>query len=158
MTLEEIKARCDEVGDCWIWKQGCTGRGMPQMRYQGQTMHPRRAVMHMARGEFPKLAVGKCGNTMCCSPACAVDSTPSARGKYAEKAGYRSRAADAKKSAITRRAKSAWSDAVIAEVRSSPLNAKEIAQQTGMSWSYVKSIRAGTARRDYSNPFAGLAV
>ena len=35
MTMDHIKARTEEVGDCWIWQQGATN-GNPQMKLQGR--------------------------------------------------------------------------------------------------------------------------
>ena len=35
LTLAHIKARTEEVGDCWIWQQGATN-GYPQMKVQGR--------------------------------------------------------------------------------------------------------------------------
>ena len=35
LTLDHIKARTEEVGDCWIWQQGATN-GYPQMKVQGR--------------------------------------------------------------------------------------------------------------------------
>ena len=33
LTIAHIKARTEEVGDCWIWQQGSTN-GYPQMKVQ----------------------------------------------------------------------------------------------------------------------------
>ena len=35
ITIQEIKDRTDEVGECWIWKRGTTS-GYPQLKVPGR--------------------------------------------------------------------------------------------------------------------------
>lgn len=161
MTLDEIKARCEEVGDCWIWNQGTDGNGRPQMRYKGNTCYARRVARELADGaEIPKnrKVPCSCGNKLCISPKCSSVATSKQAGKIAAMRGAYSNPDRIMRMVITVRKKSAITDEQIEIARSHPGPATKAAEASGISLSHTKAIRRGAARRDYSNPFTQLII
>jgi hypothetical protein len=158
-TLEGLKARCDEVGDCWIWKGAHDGKGRPICVHKGKRISPRRLARQLTDGREVQsnLVVGcKCGDIKCISPLCSMTTTIQKVHKLAAQRGVYQNAARDRRMVLTKRAASRYSDKV--ETVKAAASAKEAAKQTGMSISHAKAIRAGRAWRDFSNPFAGLAA
>lgn len=154
LTLEQIRMRCDEVGDCWIWTQSCAGNSKtPQMRFERRAVNARRVTFFLHNGFWPSMVCASCRNPKCVAPGCAVQTTAKGRGRLARK---RPESAG-RRAAMVARASSRFTDEMIATVRAAS-NAKEGAKAVGMSWAYAKAIRSGRARKDYSNPFAGLGA
>jgi hypothetical protein len=158
-TMRLIRGRCDEVGDCWLWNGATGGRSdLPCIHHNGKTKYVHRVVYDLshARGAGKLVVTPKCTNRLCVSPKC-LEALP--RKLALQRAGQRgsySRPSKVLATARSKRANSRYSDELIAEVRQSTAGPKQIARETGMSESYIKSIRNGTARRDYASPFAGL--
>ena len=101
----------------------------------------------------------KCNESMCVLFGHIVQRTQSQNSKVHARMGKYSSPIAKAKMAMTKRATSRYSDAVIEEVRSSELSAKEMAKKHGMSHSYAISIRAGKLRKDYTpSPFSGLGA
>ncbi len=77
-TRETVRSRCDEVGDCWIWKQGVQSKGYPQASINGKTGQSVRAYVFTqlmgkkAPASRRSCIVSLCGNVLCVSPACLV--------------------------------------------------------------------------------------
>lgn len=69
--LDTIRSRCEEVGDCWEWQQGCTNTGHPQMSWQGRHLLVRRLAWESAHGEIAagKVVRMKCMSKLCVNPA-----------------------------------------------------------------------------------------
>lgn len=154
-----IRGRCDEIGDCWIWKGATGGRSeLPCMHYNGKTQYVRRVVYEITHGQ----AVGKrvvspaCENSLCVSPACAEAMARKTALQRAGKRGAYSGHSKIMASTKTQRAKSRYSDDLIAMIRTSDAGPLQLSRETGMSLSYVKAIRSGKFRREYANPFCGL--
>ena len=70
-TLDMIRARCTECGDCWEWERAISNGRYPTLRYKGRVINARRAVFEMAGGNLqPKsFIVTTCGNAHCLNPA-----------------------------------------------------------------------------------------
>ena len=102
ITLQTIRDRCEDVGDCWIWRQAVTPRGSyPIMRVRpGGCLYVRRVVVALdgrpAKPRQPVVAT-TCGEARCCNPAHLQATTVAAVAQHA--------AAQGKFSSLTRRAK-----------------------------------------------------
>ena len=58
MTLNDIKARTEEVVDCWIWQKTLLRGKTPIMKIAGQSVYPRRVVWELQHGKpIPEAAV-----------------------------------------------------------------------------------------------------
>jgi hypothetical protein len=161
MTLDDIKARCEEVGDCWIWQGAKDGHGRPQARHQGKVVYVRRLARELADGKPmpPNLvAASKCGDPGCVSPECSVRTTTKGKAKLAAARGAYSDPAKIARTMLTRRAQSRIPDALVEQIRLAPGPCVRIAAETNVSVSHVKAIRRGAARRPISSPFAGLGA
>jgi hypothetical protein len=159
--LEKIRTRCEVVGDCWLWKQGCSDGGMPIMGVLGKTRAVRRVVYAETHGSIPegKKISPRCGHKKCVSPECLCAVTQKQATQAAAKRGAYSGAAKILKTALTMRARSKYSDEVVERIRTADGPAHLVAAETGVSLSHAKNIRRGTARKDYlDNPFAGLGA
>lgn len=72
-SLKDIKDRCEEVGDCWMWTQCINTTGYPQASIDGKGGQMVRRVALELSGKFPskknKRATWKpmCGK-LCCNP------------------------------------------------------------------------------------------
>lgn len=76
LTLKTIKDRCDEVGSCWIWKQGCNSGGCPNARDGKETVVVRRRSWELHHGRAAKrryFIVATCHHALCVSPECASE-------------------------------------------------------------------------------------
>lgn len=158
--IEAIRAKCEEVGKCWIWT-GCTdGHGRPQKRWGGRTYYVRRLVRELVDGKpLPpdRQAAATCGCITCVSPDCSVAATPTERSMLAAARGSFNRPDKMAKMMATKRAKSHISDELVQRIRTAEGPTSRISRETGVSQAHVKAIRRGTARRDWTNnPFAGL--
>lgn len=157
-TLKSLLARCDEIGQCWIWRGAVDGKDRPVIIRDGKRVGARLVARELKdrRAVASHLVMTTtCGCKRCISPACSV-AVPEATSKRmaAERGVYRS-AAKSAKVAMTKRARSRFTAGDIELVKAARSGAAA-SLAVGMSESYAKAIRAGTARRDYSSPFAGL--
>lgn len=130
ITLKTIHDRCDEVGECWIWKDAVGKQGYPIVRLRpGGCLLVRRVAV-------------------------ALDGRPAAaRGSFSS----RSRAA---KIAAGKRSSGAAKLTLeqAREIRASEDTGPVLAERYGVNRSLIGSIRRGVAWRDYSDPFAGLGA
>lgn len=157
-TLASLRARCDEIGDCWIWKGATDGHGKPSARHAGKGTNPRRVVRALKDGhpiQPGELVVATCHNPRCISPACSVRTDDKGRARIANEGGAYSNPAKNRRGAMTKRAKSWITEDAVAAIRAAR-TALEASQQTGVSLSHSKAIRRGAARKDYTSPFRGL--
>jgi hypothetical protein len=161
MTLDDIKARCIEEGECWIWQGALNAGGYPIMKakgVRGGCLLVRRVAISLD-GRPPKPrqpVVTKCGDKRCCKPACMKLSTPSSVGKQAAKKGAFSSASRRSKIAESRRTNSKLTQEQVQEIRVSTESGPVLAARYGIVKSTVSGIKRGELRRDYTNPFAGL--
>lgn len=159
MTLDDIKARCDEVGDCWIWTGITDGRGRANIRIDGKNVSCRRFVRALVDGKpVPRglVSASPCGDPLCVSPVCSRVATHKIRSKIAsERNAYANKVRDMRGS-ITKRAQSWITDELVEQIRIAPGPSKKISLETKVSLSYVKAIRRGVARKPLGSPFAGL--
>jgi hypothetical protein len=157
--LNKIKSRCDEVGDCWLWKQGCSDSDMPQITLGNKTRAVRRVVYAEVHGEIPdgKVVSPKCGHKKCVSPECLEAVTHKHAHQNAARRGAHSSMGKIVRTALAMRARSHITEEVVQRIREFEGPIRLICAETGVSESHAKSIRQGKARRDFvASPFAGL--
>lgn len=70
-TLDDLNARCEEVGDCWEWQRYINTGNVPQVRYEGVPSPARRVAWEMVNGPVPegKVITNTCSNFRCINPA-----------------------------------------------------------------------------------------
>ncbi len=161
LTLKTIHDRCDEVGECWIWKDAVGQHGYPIIRRRpgGCLLVRRVAVALDGRPAAPRQPVAcTCNEKRCCNPAHLKPSSPKAIGKAAAARGsFASKSRAAKIAAGKRSSGSAkLTMEQVREIRLSEDSGPVLAERYGVNRSLIGGIRRGTAWRDYSNPFAGL--
>jgi hypothetical protein len=159
-TLGGLKCRCTEEGQCWLWHGSEDGQGRPVAIHMGKRHPARRLARQFADGkEVPadKVVTSTCGNLACISPECSVITTNAMAHKMAAARGdYRNAERD-RRMALSKRAQSTISDELVERIRAAD-NGRKAADETGVSYSHAKAIRAGRSRKDYSSPFAGLGA
>lgn len=157
ITLEwlEARVRTDDDG-CWIWTGYTTKHGQPQARLNYQLILVRRVVWEMTHDKELKSTMwvaAKCNKPGCCHPDCMVART---RSQALKGRGmtllHRAAIATAK------RRNSDIPDEVVAEVRASDEQARQMARRLGLTESYVSLVRRGKIRVDLRNPFTGLGA
>lgn len=161
ITLKEIHDRCDEVGECWIWRDATSHGGYPIMkRSGGPCLYVRRVVAEL-NGDVPEPrqpVATTCGEKCCCNPEHVHTTTTKKVAKAAAKRGAFSTLSRRMKVAAAKRSgPGAKLDMDKArEIRLSIKTGKELAAEYGVNVSVIKGIRQGRMWVDYSSPFAGL--
>lgn len=153
-TLKLLYDRCDEIGDCRIWLQGCTGGGLPSISLSSRKrVSVRRVVWELAHGHpvGAKLFVfPTCGNPKCVSEHCLVRGTKPQYMRAASKRGSYSGRAIRLVRAKSAQARSKHTHAEIASIRAARAEGellRTIAQRHGMSIANVHNIVAGKSWR-----------
>jgi len=161
-TLEAIKARCDEVGDCWIWRDATTGEGYPIFKPAGSKKCElvRRYVFALAGGRLKARVpvVAKCGERKCVNPACARESTTAKIAHEAGKRGSHSALAKRAKIASIKRKTGKLDMQKVAEIMGSGETTRVLGARYGVDQSLISRIKRGEAWKDYSSPWAGLVA
>ena len=161
LTLAHIKARTEEVGDCWIWQMGCSTNGYPQMKIQGRCckMVRRMVVAIDGRPAEPRQpVVATCGEALCVNPAHLKATSTSDAAKRAAKRGVWSGKARGAKIAAARRSQpDVKLDMEKArEIRMSAESGPVLAERYGVTRNRINDIKRGRAWKDYANPYAAL--
>lgn len=160
LTLEDIRARCDEVGDCWEIRSSVktrTRRKHPLLFQDGKSVLARRLAYELHKGELSatRYLVPRCGNDVCINPehqkALTKRENASRTGKISSAAVGR-----AEKIALARRKKSKLTKEAVQDIRASDEAQDVLAARHGISQSMVSQIQLGKSWRDVSSPFAGL--
>ena len=159
-TLDMIRARCTECGDCWEWQRALSDGRYPTLRYKGRTVNARRAVYELAGHKLMgnSFIVTTCGNTRCLNPDHLKQVTQKTHLTRMAALGAMSGPVRSAKIAAAKRAQAGKITLADArQIRSSDEPVKDLAERYGLSKDRVYRIRRGEAWRDYSNnPFAGL--
>ena len=156
ITMESIRARCIEDGDCLIWKGKVSQSGQPIM----WSMTGRRKVWSLVCGPVPdgKLIGVSCGCKLCLNPGhlallSRADVTRVSHGRPDVKA------LRATANARTARAKFAKINMDIArKIRASTKSGPELSTEFGCSASLVSLVRLNKAWVETASPWAGLGA
>jgi hypothetical protein len=165
MTLEEIKARCEEIGECWEWKTKARSRAgltHPHMRTEkgGPPKLVRRVAYELHTGKplpADRYPVPKCGNPFCIRPEHQKALTQAEKDR---RTGKIAGASQTRSASIAR----AWRESgrttmtleKAAEIRAAEGSLKALGARFGISASMVGAIKRGEYWRDHADPFAGL--
>ena len=158
-VLRRVRAQCVHDGFCWIWQGSMkNGDSQPQANispWRGVSL-PR--LVYMAQhGRAPRkdmYVIPAFGNRRCL--ACLVEATRSTAQQHAAARGvYSHPVAVANRTAGLRR-RSCYSDDLIAQARDAVGTAAQVARLTGISPSYVRSLRAGLVRVPSVGMWGGL--
>lgn len=163
ITLDQIRERCIEVGNCWEW-QGGTSNGLPKIYVPGKDgkrgghTPARRYVMKLmgTKLEQGQLVSPKCGNSLCIAPHHAVISNRSEVALRMHANGFSKTAAFRAKIGAIGRARSKLTPEIVQEMRLSGLTTRAAGKKYGISQYSAWRIMSGNAWKDYSSPFAGL--
>lgn len=161
-TLESLRSRVIEVGDCWEW-QGYMQNGTPQVvAYPGgvkKMVSVRKTLRELVTGQPQPDGhySNTCGNHRCVNPEHTL---------YKSESGHmREMGRKRKVTAVTaNKLRKFRVEAGLAkldeskaqEIRLSPEPAPVLAERFGVSKSWITKIRRGKAWRVLSSPFAGL--
>ena len=155
LTLEQIHARCEEEGDCWLWP-GATINGYPQARIgdKGGQMLRRYIFTVLLGNELPlgRVVASICENRLCCAPAHLFSMTYSKRLRLAYKRGSRNQAMEYIKRRETRRQQGT----VLDMEKARQIRAREdepnavLAAEFGVHPKTIYSVKAGLTWREHA--------
>lgn len=162
-TLDRLRARCVEVGDCWEWQGYFTSTGQPGVRWHSNNTSARRVALQLVNPTPPEpgqdYALCTCGNPRCINPKHARWASKSECMLAGHRKNLRSDLPRAAKIAATQRATRAKiTMAQAQDIRTSTDTLVQLAARYGISRNYVSRIRAHQAWRDYTSPFIQLGA
>lgn len=158
VTLDIIQARCDEVGDCWIWK-GAYSHKAPAINIGGRSTNVRRFITGTLQGKSIKgrYVTVCCGDLKCVAPDhLRVVNRSQLNKQIADITGYAHSVTRSVRLAEARRRQARLSPEQVELIRQSSLSNAVLARQLGVAKSTVNDARRGDTWRDYTNPFSQL--
>ena len=156
-TIESLKARTVEEGDCWNWT-GYLGNKVPHVCHDGK-MHSVRRLFRDLLGNPVKeswFIYPKCGNGVCVNPDHNTVLSPKQFRQYIGKKAGGSLTRKIKIQAFKHRTMSKLNWEKADEIRLSTEPSRQVAEKYGVNKSLICKIRAGKAWVRYNSPFAGL--
>lgn len=165
MTLADIAAMTDEVGQCWEWKGGMSHGNTPVARVSGgNVVSVRKHIFtellgnELPRGRFTSMS---CGNKKCVAPnhiEAVTRRTVTKKASEATKYG-KNPVRNAKIAAKARARTSSLTPEQVQAIKASPLSGQQIADEMGCAKSTANCIRAGRTWKSYTgNPWAGMGA
>ncbi len=156
--IEVLKAKTEELADCWLWTGSTTSQGYPIVKHDGCCKLARRVMFELNGGTLAarQPLITTCGEKLCINPEHLKASTTSKVAKAAAKRGAWTGLARAAKIAKTKRKQGKINMEIAQAIRNSPDPAHVEASRYGIDKSLAVRIRAGLAWKDYSNPYASL--
>lgn len=156
-TLESLKKRTIEVGDCWEW-QGYYGNKVPSVSHDGKMISVRRLFSDLLGGQHPEggFIVPKCENIRCVNPNHTKHYN---KRKFGQMVGKKAKGSLARKVKLqafrqTFNAKLNWDK--VDEIRASDEPSRVMAKKFGVDKSIVCRIRRNQSWVRFDSPFAGL--
>lgn len=161
-TIETLKARTIEEGDCWLW-QGYIQNGTPQVIHYRKD----KKGMYSVRRLLRELQIGKvmpdghygntCGNPKCVSPDHTLwKTTKSHMRDMANRRTHGPVDSMKKRQARIDRGLTKLDMEKAQAIRNSNEPGRVLAAQYGVHESMIKRIRTGRVWKVLSSPFAGL--
>lgn len=160
MTLDDIKAKCREDGDCLLWTGSCNGSGIPKIKLDGIHYSARRETWKLARGPLKdsELVTVTCGCVRCLNPD-HLKKTSKAEVSRLSNARPAVKAKRAASAAKTNRPKFGKINMEIArQIRASDRSGLDWAEELNVSPSLISNVRMNKSWREAGNPFAGLGA
>lgn len=147
IRVSDLLARCDEVGDCRLWKQALTTNGYARIGIEGLPQYAHVAAWVLRNGPVP---VGKrlgncCGNRNCIQPRHWKAMTASELNLLAASNGAWSSPLRAMKIAKARRGRGKLDDQKVAAINGRAKSADEYAAEFGVDRSLIFRIWRGEA-------------
>jgi hypothetical protein len=159
-TLESLRARTVEEGECLIW-QGYIGNAVPQVSHGGKVVSVRRLILELS-GKCVKptdYAAPRCGNAACvCQEHVMIRTTAQHSRAMAKSPTRNEDLRAAKLAAVARQGRAKINIQQAREIRCSEESGTVLAERYGIDKGLVSRIRRGEAWREFSNPFAGLGA
>lgn len=166
MTLNDVKARCDEVGDCWIWRGSVQAGDVPAMRLpvavdpQKRLVAVRRWVAeNQGRVTQGLFATNSCQDKKCVCPDHIQLLSRKQLQKRAGKTMTKNQNPASKMARVRARIRAGnikiGPENAIA-IRESDKPAEQWAQELGCSVSAIFRAKRGEVWKEYGNPFQGL--
>lgn len=145
-TRETVYSRCDEMGECQIWREGVTASGSPRARVNGSGTTNIRNFMFtevMGRKILPGCTIQpKCGNPRCVSEECLVQiSMSTMRKNIAKRLKATPYGMLAFQKAAQRAGFSTLGPAKASEIRRSDRPARELAEAYGVDLRTIHRVR-----------------
>lgn len=160
MTLDDIKARCEEVGECWEWQGSYTTSGSPMLYHRGERTTVRKVVYAIKHGR--ELPDGHVASNCCRNPRCVRDEhvrgITKAQMLESSRANTNQQLRAARIAATKRRTDAKLTDEQVQMVRESSETNLALADQLGVHHSLLSAIRNGRKWREFGSPFAGLGA
>lgn len=157
--IDQINARCVEVGDCWEWQGAMQACGStPTVRVKGKTIGVRRLLLqHLGVNVRGKVCTYKCGNALCVNPEHleAIGRKKLSR-RLVKETNYTAGVLRKVKLAEKARHRSKLTIEIALEIRQAEGTQREIAARYGVSQATVSCIKRGATWKDYASPFAQL--
>lgn len=156
-TLDDVRARCEEVGDCWEWQRAINSERVPQVHCNGMPRPARRVAWEMVNGPVPTGMVvtnrHSCKNFRCVNPA--HSKAVAAKVVLTANLQGANNAARKAKIAATKRKQMGVGADVVAAVRAdaSATKASDLAIDLGVSEATIYKLRRQALA---ASPFAGL--
>lgn len=160
ITIQDIKDRTEELGECWIWQQG-TSNGLPQMKVKGCACKLVRRIVVAIDGrpaEPGQPVAVTCGEKLCVNPKHLKPSTTRAVARRAARKGAWKGMVRCARIAATKRASGKLTIEIAREIRLSEEPGPALAKKYGVDRSLITRVRAGKAWKDASNPFSSLGA
>lgn len=163
VTMEFIRAKSHEDGDCLIW-DGATGAskigGVPYININRKLSPVRRWIAeNVLEIEIKGLiASTKCGNPLCVEPShVAMKTRKELMTDAAKRTQYHKNPARNYKLALAARARSPHSPETIERIREMDGSIRSICRELGVGFDVVQRVKNGTGYKEYkNNPWAGL--
>lgn len=157
-TLETLMARCDEEGDCLIWR-GYIRNRCPMVSHAGKMTTVRRLFTQLLGGEVKEggFYSAKCGHHDCVKPEHTVWRPQHQHAAYMNQCLVSNQTLQELRARKISASKRQVTDEQIAHMMQSTASNREVAKELGLAYSTIskyRRFRSASARAN--NPFAGL--
>lgn len=150
-----VGLRMRREGAHWVWTGNWDYWNRAVLQIDGWRYDVRRELYRIRTGKTlgtRDTVRAKCEHETCMAPACQV--VHKAKGSTGPKHSVSTKA----KLAASKRARSKYGPALVAQVKASTKSYRQISLETGMNLSTVGAIKAGRLWQDYSSPWAGMGA
>lgn len=157
--IDQINARCVDVGDCWEWQGAMQACGStPVVRINQKTIGVRRLLLqHLGVNVRGKVCTYKCGNPLCVNPEhLEAISRKKLSLRLVKETRYTASVLRKSKIAEQARRRAKLTSELACEIKQADGTQRSIALRFGVSQATVSCIKRGKTWKDYTNPFAQL--